>query len=156
MQMGAKRSLDGCYRDLMNVDRAAKGRERLHNGARCPAAWRKRAKEFDWWERAEAYDEELRKVSLKEKKEALRLTRSHSVEAVKRMVALMRGELKGPDGELVPGQDAVQMRLAMNSLLDRAGVVYEGLMGEEEDDEIQVVGITIHKSGKREDEEEED
>ena len=156
MEMGAKRSLDGCYRDLMNADRAAKGRERLHKGARCPAAWCKRAKEFDWWERAESYDEELRKVSLKEKKEALRLTRSYSVEAVKRMVDLMRGELKGPDGELVPGQDAVQTRLAMNSLLDRAGVVYEGLMGDEEDEDIQVVGITIHKSGKRQGEDDEE
>ena len=46
------------------------------------------------------------------------------------------------------------MRLAMNSLLDRAGVVYEGLMEDEDDEEIQVVGITIHRSGRREDEEE--
>jgi hypothetical protein len=43
----------------------------------------------------------------------------------------------------------------MNSMLDRAGVVHEGLMGDEEDDEIQVVGITIHKSGEREEEDEE-
>ena len=155
MLQGAGRSLDQVYREVINDERAAKGRERLHKGARCPAAWRKRAKEFDWWERAEAYDEELRRVSLKEKKEALRLTRSHCVEAVERMVALMRGELKGPDGELVPGQDAVQMRLAMNSLLDRAGVVHEGLMGDDDDEEIQVVGITIHKSGERWDEDEE-
>ena len=39
---------------------------------------------------------------------------------MERLVALMRGKLKGPDGALVAGQDAVQMRLAMNSLLNRA------------------------------------
>jgi hypothetical protein len=38
-------------------------------------------------------------------------------------------ELKGPDGELVPRQDAVQMRLAMNNLLKRAGVAHDGQMG---------------------------
>jgi hypothetical protein len=46
------------------------------------------------------------------------------------------------------------MRLAMNSLLNRAGVVHEGVMEDEEDGEIQVVGITIHKSGERRGEEE--
>ena len=45
---------------------------------------------------------------------------------------LTRGELRGADGALVPGQDAVQMRLAMNSLLNRAGVVHEGLIGDED------------------------
>jgi hypothetical protein len=71
MLQGVGRSLDQVYRQVIN----------------------------DEW--AEAYDEELRRVSLKEKKEALRLTRSHSVEAVERIVTLMRRELKGPDGELV-------------------------------------------------------
>ena len=58
---------------------------------------------------------------------------------------LTRGELRGADGELVPGLDAVQMRLAMNSLWNRAGVVHEGLIGDEDDEEIKVVGITIHR-----------
>ena len=144
--MGAKRSLDGCYRDLMNADRAAKGRERLHNGARCPAAWRKRAKEFDWWERAEAYDGHLRDLARSAKEEALRLARSHSVEAVRRLIDLMRGELKGPDGQLVAGQDAVQMRLAMESVLNRAGVV-PGVEMAGDDGDVPIVALQVFRPG---------
>ena len=62
--------------------------------------------------------------------------------AVKRLVDLMMGELKGPDGELVPGQDAVQMRLAMNSILNRAGVM-DALMGDEEVGRVEITEIRI-------------
>ena len=148
MEMGPGRSLDGCYREVMNAERAAKGRERLHSGARCPAAWRKRAKEFDWWARAEAYDAHLRSLAWESKEEALRLVRSHSVGLVKRLLDLARGELRGPDGALVAGQDAVQMRLAIISLLNRAGVVHEG-QAEEVVGETPILAFQIlHKSGE--------
>ena len=81
--------------------------------------------------------------------EALRIARHHTVVAVERLVALMMGELKGPDGELVPGQDATQMRLAMNSLLNRAGVV-DGLL-EGEEGGVEIVGIRILDQMERED-----
>jgi hypothetical protein len=56
----------------------------------------------------------------------------------------MRGELKGADGELVARQDAVQMRLAMNSLLNRAGVVHDVNREEDEDQPSKILGIVIH------------
>ena len=101
--MGPSRSLDGCYRLVMNADRAARGRERLLPGARCPAVWRKRAKEFDWWVRAEAWDEEERRLSFEVRREALKVARNQSLVVVGRLVDLMMGELRVPDGALVPG-----------------------------------------------------
>ncbi len=62
------------------------------------------------------------------------------------MVALMREELIGPDGAIVAGQNAEQLRLAMNSLLNRARVVHDGL-GDEEDGEVDVIGIRINMPG---------
>ena len=52
-EMGAGRSLEGCYREAINAERSAKGREGLRKGARCSPTWRKKAQEFDWWARAE-------------------------------------------------------------------------------------------------------
>ena len=77
------------------------------------------------------------------------MARSHSLVAVRRLIDLMMGELRGPDGALVSGQDAAQMRLAMNGLLNRAGVVDE-VLGDE-DGEVRIIGIKVERYEEDED-----
>jgi hypothetical protein len=82
--------------------------------------------------------------------DALNLNRYAAVEAVQFQIDMMRGlvVLKGLDGEedvtvRLSTEEIQQMRLASNSILNRAGVVYDGPAGSEEDGSVEIVGIRI-------------
>lgn len=142
--LGVRRSLDQVYRDEL----AANGREKPRTDGkarRAPGAWRQKAKAFDWLGRAEAWDKERRRRALESVQEALDLARSAAPEAMQFQIDLM-------NGKVVPAEhvEIIHRRLASNSILNRAGVVLDGLQAEEDDGAVQVVGIRINR-GERQD-----
>ena len=81
--------------------------------------------------------------------EANNLACKHASEEVEFLVNLMRGKilLENADGEKVTiclgADDIPQMRIAANSILNRAGVVYDGPKSSEDDGEVEIIGIKI-------------
>ncbi len=138
---GSARSLDQCFRDVVGDDRAAQGRARPREDARAPGAWRKQVKNFDWWARSEAWDVEQRILAMNRVADTLDLVRNNAEKAAQFQIDLMNDE--------IDGADVVQRRLASNSLLNRAGVVYDGLEAGEEDGSVQVIGIRINRGVDR-------
>ena len=158
---GPSRSLMRCYQDVLgerdllfelqapkpmeaeegqetSIERARPARKRL------PKVWREKAKRFDWWERAAAWDMEQRRIAMELVEAAKNLCKAAAEEAVQFQWAMMRGYVINPDGEKVAVNEMQQRRLASNSILNRAGVVHDGLLADEDDGEPPVVGIVIH------------
>ena len=123
MRMGPDRSLSRCYREVINAERAAQGRPLLPPTANCSDVWRQRARQFDWKERAEAWDHERRRQDLKQVEQTLSNARTLAPEALGILQAAMRGELKNPDGTLTEGQNCTQRRLAAERILNLAGIL---------------------------------
>ena len=134
---GSARSLDQCFRDVVGDYRAAQGRARPREDARAPGAWRKQAKLFSWWARAEAWDAEQRILAMNRVADTLDLVRNNAQKAAQFQIDLMNNKIEGAD--------VIQRRLASNSLMNRAGVVHDGLQGDEEDGAAQVIGIRINR-----------
>ncbi|MFC1996802.1 hypothetical protein ACFLXI_04245 [Chloroflexota bacterium] len=120
MCMGAGRSFARCYREVINRDRSLQGRPLLPGNAKCPGSWRQRAREFDWVGRAEAYDQERRRLALQKKNESWMHALNLAPEAVNILEKTMFGELKDPDGKPTEGQNCTQRRLAAEGILDWA------------------------------------
>ncbi|MFC1996990.1 hypothetical protein ACFLXI_05205 [Chloroflexota bacterium] len=165
---GPSRTIRQCYRDVMEeqeaLSRLAAPKSRASLDAQeaskkqakpkrryPPTTWKNRAKQFKWWERAAAWDAYRREESLKHIDEAFFLAREFAPEAILFLVNLIRGKLvlENEDGEKVTiylGEKNIQqMRLASNSILNRAGVVYDGPAAEEEDGEVKIIGIKIER-----------
>jgi hypothetical protein len=170
---GSSRSLLQCYRDVMAekeallrlgapepvlscVEGPAEGqasKEPPRPKRIClPGSWKKKVKEFDWWERAEAWDAERRRQAARRVIEALNMFSEASPEAAQFQINLMKGfvRLRNDAGEEEPVYlslgEIQQMRLASNSILNRAGVVYDGMQAAEEDGKPDVIGIMIHRA----------
>ena len=149
MLLGSGRSLARCYRDVINTERSTKGRPSLPTTARCPQSWRQRARQFDWWHRAEAWDREQRRLTLQKVDQTRRLAQDQAREALQIHLDLMRGELKGPDGQLTEGQNSAQRRMAADSVLDRAGVLPEDPNLNEERQEVKIREIRVNLPGSQ-------
>ena len=148
---GSSRTVSQCFRDTM-AEQEATRKVPIH--ARKPrtkpsGAWWRVARKYQWWERAAAWDAYLRQRAQMVVEEALNLACQHSLEGVNFLVNLMHGklELEREDGQKITiylgTDDLPQMRLAVNSILNRAGVVYDGPKASEEDGEIEIVGIKL-------------
>lgn len=152
LMCGSNRTINQIYRDVINEKRAAKGRERLRKAAPAASSWRKKALEFNWWGRAEAWDNHRRVQAMQTVSDSLDLVRYAAQEAVQFQIDMMRGKilLEIEDGNKIILQlgpdDIQQMRLASNSILNRAGVVYDGPKSSEEDGEVEIIGIKIMDS----------
>ena len=71
MRMGSGRSLARCYGEVSNKEMRDQGRPLLPRNAKCPGSRRQPAREFDWLGRAEAFDQELRRLALEKKNKSL-------------------------------------------------------------------------------------
>jgi len=134
----------------MNAERSTQGRPLLPRTAKCPGVWRQRAAQFDWIDRAEAWDQEQRWLSLEQVEQTLRIAQAITSKALYIQKDVMRGELKNPDGSLTEEQNCTQWRLATENILDRAGVVHDRSDGSEEDDlgNLPVTEIKISTSSE--------
>jgi len=136
----------------MNEKRATKGYKRLQKAARAASCWRKIAQKYDWWGRAEAWDADRRVSAMKAVTDSLNLVRFAAQEAVQFQIDLMRGKVRlinddgGELNVLLTLDEIQQMRLASNSILNRAGVIYDGPMAGEDDGAVEVIGIKIQGS----------
>jgi hypothetical protein len=165
---GPSRSLIQCYRDVMaerdelfrlrapgsSDSDGVQGESRRRacpQRKQIPGPWRKKVKEFDWWQRAEAWDAEQHRIAVQRVAEALNLIYEAAPEAAQILIKLMRGLVKDADGNQLSVTVMTQMRLAANSILNRAGVVYDGPTPDEEDGQIGIFGIKInHPEGYKE------
>ena len=144
MLLGPERSLNRCYRQVSNECRIANGRPLLSPTAKCPQVWRTRAREYSWWDRAEAWDEEQSKLIRQKVKKTRTLAQEQALEALQVHLDLMRGQLKDPNGKFAIGQNSNQRRLAADSVLNRAGITYDPAQEQEDRSEIQIKEIWVH------------
>ena len=144
MLLGPERSLIETYRQISNAARAAKGQPPLRLSARIPQSWRQRASQFDWKARAESWDNQQRRLTLKKVERTRSMAMDQSQDAMQVQIDLMHGELKDPDGQLTEGQNSAQRRLSADSVLDRAGVLPESRDLAEDDQEIKIKEIRVH------------
>ena len=142
MRLGPGRSLNRCYRQVINAERAVQGRPPLPVTASCSDVWRQRARQFDWFDRAEAWDHECRRQDLQQVEQTPSKARTLAPEALRVLEAAMRGELKNPDGSLTPGQNCTQRRLAAERILNVAGII--DLAADQEDPQPPVKGLMFH------------
>ena len=150
MRMGASRNMDRCYREITNAERKLQDRPLLPKSARCPPRWRQRALEYDWKARAEAWDQEVRDRALEKVEQARNIAQESAPIAVEALQAILKGELRDPDGSLTEGQNCTQRRLAAEAISRLAGVTELPL---EKEEHPEVLGIVInYPDGTQEDE----
>lgn len=70
-----------------------------------------------------------------------------SPEMVQILIDMARGEVRGKNGEITEGISPQQRRMAATTLIKFAGVVYDGPQGDEDDGEVEVIGIRINRVG---------
>jgi len=70
-----------------------------------------------------------------------------SPEMVQILIDMARGEVRGKNGEITEGISPQQRRMAATTLIKFAGVVYDGPQGDEDDGEVEVIGIRINRIG---------
>ena len=144
MHLGSARSVSRTYRELINQQRARDGRPPLTSSASCPAVWRQRARQFNWDDRAEAWDRYQKRQERAKIERVRTMARDLSPQAIRTLESTMLGQLRDPDGTLTPGQNCAQRRLAAEKILDLVGVGVVETDDDYDDDHIfEIRGITI-------------
>jgi hypothetical protein len=145
MELGPSRSIARCYREITNAARARQGRPLLSTSASCPKAWHDRARQFDWVERAAAWDCEQKRLERQQVEHVRAMARNLAEEAIQVLQQTLRGELKNPDGSLTEGQNCTQRRLAAEKILDLAGIGALELDPPESDpdEDKEIIGLRI-------------
>ena len=109
-----------------------------------PGSWIRQVTKFDWWGRAAEWDAYQHERALQRSEVVTDQAREVAPEMVQILIDLARGDVSDEKTE----KFVRERRLSACEVLKLAGVDLSDLQGDEEDDEIQVVGITIHKSGE--------
>jgi hypothetical protein len=109
-----------------------------------PGSWTRQVRKFDWWGRAQAWDADQHERSLRRGEKAIDLAREVAPDMVQILINLARGDVDFEKGE----KFMRECRLSACEVLKVAGIEPDEVQGDEQDGEIQVVGITIHKSGE--------
>lgn len=122
LELGPHRSLARAYREMANEERAAKDRPLLPTTASVPVVWRQRAQQFDWRERAAAWDQQQWLQERQQVEHGRAQARELVAESIEVLKLTMRGELRDPDGTLTAGQNCTQRRLAAEKILEIAGL----------------------------------
>ena len=139
--LGPGRSLARCYREIINVERARAGRPLLPSTASVPHVWRQRARQYDWEDRAESWDQEEMRRERRKIERVRSVARDLSMKAIRILESTMLGELKNPDGTLTPGQNCAQRRIAAEKILDLVGVRVVDLDDDDDLDGIKAIRI---------------
>ena len=109
-----------------------------------PGSWTRQIRKFDWWARAQAWDADQHERALRRSEKAIDMAREIAPEMIQILINLARGDVDFEKGE----KFMRECRLSACEVLKVAGVEADELQGDVQDGEIQVVGITIHKSGE--------
>lgn len=161
---GPTRTIHKCYRDVMaerdasmrialpksnDIDPAGRVFKGLARPRRksLPKPWIRRVKQFGWWGRAAAWDAARAEIANQRSEEATHRVCEVSPEMVQILIDMARGEVRGNNGEITEGISPQQRRMAATTLIKFAGVVYDGPQGDEDDGEVEVIGIRINRVG---------
>jgi hypothetical protein len=109
-----------------------------------PASWIRQVTKFDWWGRAAEWDADQHQRALQRCEAVIDQAREVAPEMVQILIDLARGDVSDEKTE----KFMRERRLSACELLKLAGVDLSDLQIDEDDGEIQVVGITIHRSGE--------
>jgi len=109
-----------------------------------PGNWIRQVTKFDWWGRAAEWDAYQHERALLRSEVIIDQAREAAPEMVQILIDLARGDVSDEKTE----KFMRERRLSACEVLKLAGVDLSDLQGVEQDGKIQVVGITIHKSGE--------
>ena len=142
--LGPSRSLNRCYSQFLE-DRGDPASAAAH----APGSWKRKAAEFDWTERAAAWDADRRQRSRQRLEETLNLFSEAAREALDYLIGTMRGQVVEPDGSITTITDPYERRMAakiiFNKWIDVLAMLQEGL--DDETGEVKITEIIVHKSG---------
>ena len=139
--LGSSRSLNRCYRQTLD--------ETGDLNANAPGSWKRKAREFDWLERAAAWDSDRRQRNRERLEETLDLFHEAAQEALQYLIGTMRGEVVEPDGTITPITDPYERRMAakiiFNKWIDVLAMLQQDL--DQAAGEVKITEILVHKSG---------
>ena len=142
--LGPSRSLDRCYRHVFEECGSP-----TSSTARAPGSWKRKAVEFDWVERAAAWDADHRKRNRQRLEETLNIFSEAAREALNYLIGTMRGQVVEPDGSITTITDPYERRMAakiiFNKWIDVLAMLQEGL--DDDTGEVKITEIIVHKSG---------
>ena len=114
-QMGSSRSLRGCYRQLV-AERAIAEGSQPHIPEQAPGAWKRKASQFDWSARADAWDADRRDRSIQRLESTFDRMCDAADQALQYLIDLMSERLEDPN---VSVSLIHERRMASQTILDR-------------------------------------
>ena len=139
--LGPSRVLNRCYRQTLG--------ETSDPNTNAPGSWKRKAREFDWLERAAAWDADRRQRNRERLEETLNLFHEAAQEALQYLIGTMRGEVVEPDGTITPITDPYERRMAakiiFNKWIDVLAMFQQDL--DQAAGEVKITEILVHKSG---------
>jgi hypothetical protein len=146
--LGPSRSLDRCYRQSQE-ERGDLPADPASAALRAPGSWKRIATQFDWVERAAAWDADRRQRNRQRLEETLNLFHEAAQEALQYLIGTMRGQVVEPDGSITTITDPYERRMAakiiFNKWIDVLAMLQEGL--DDDTGEVKITEIFVHKSG---------
>ena len=146
--LGPSRSLDRCYRQSLE-HRGDLPAGPASAALRAPGSWKRKAAEFDWFERAAAWDADRRQRNRQRFEETLNLFSKAAQEALEYLIGTMRGEVLEPDGTITTITDPYERRMAAKIIFNKWIDVLAMLQQDLDDaaGEVKITEILVHKSG---------
>jgi hypothetical protein len=146
-QLGPGRSLLRCYQLVMDEkDSRAQGGNgtgprRTPRRSHTPAIWRRYADQFEWDQRARAYDQ-AQNQQVEHAMQHILHSASRDLEEMRQFyLDLMHGWIRSPQGEMVPVNDIYQRRMAAKDYQNLLSMLRTNLAGGEQFEEIDQVEI---------------
>jgi len=146
--LGPSRSLDLCYRQAL-AENGGLPQEPASSAARAPGNWKRKAAQFDWADRAAAWDADRRQRERERLEETLNIFSDAAREALQYLIDTMRGQIVEPDGTITKITDPHERRMAakiiFNKWIDVLAMLQEDL--DQTGGEVKITEILVHKSG---------
>ena len=142
-QLGPGRSLLRCYQLVMDEkdSRAQSGNGSGPKRSHTPAIWRRYADQFEWDQRARAYDQGQNQ-KVEHAMQHILHSASRDLEEMRQFyLDLMHGWIRSPQGEMVPVNDIYQRRMAAKDYQNLLSMLRTTLAGGEQFEEIDQVEI---------------
>ena len=121
--LGPSRTLRQCYRQVLaerdTLAASAPGSSHKQRDRRVSGAWMKKVSEFDWYERAAAWDADQRQLALKRADEIINRIMKAALDALQIHIDMMYGQYKGPNGQIVIMQNEREIRMAAKTVLSK-------------------------------------
>ena len=146
--LGPSRNIDRCYRQSLPECRD------LPNGSassaiRAPGNWKRKAAEFDWAGRAQAWDADRHQRNREHLEETLNIFSEAAREALQYLIGTMRGQVIEPDGTITkitdPYERRITAKIIFNKWIDVLAILQQDL--DQPTGEVKITEIIVHKSG---------